>query len=730
MRSSLPPTTSSSLPACPLPAAAHDIERNANFGLHPNWAMSTVMSTSFSSVTFLIPFRCFYPAHLLALSLSLVTCVSALSTCVLPLCLFMDPSTSALSQADIAFLSSIFLRVSAGRLVTDCIHCGSTVALTICVSDNNGNKGKPMARHPLCVFFRWFPQLASRPHLMAFLPASKSSPTPPSSQPLASSSTTFLPPPLTQPPSKKQRKRGEQCIGSFCARARALRCSQEMCSKHCIDLSGCHFHGFDTPEEDVLIADNDGPFEFPLEQDVSSDVLENEELRLALNASLLELGLPLPGAADPMPSLHDLISTTPPSTFVPEPSSTLAPVASQEAEQQRVELRRKEMEREAKQRFVLHWYDSDDAPVLVEWVSKCPYYPQWQLADDPDLIALLGEDLRKIEVYEERTNRWIPVGLSHTFSLESGCNIFIRRYGVSRCRDFQELLNISRQGTHPRHLRFNMTGERDAVRTKLKCKDTILKAEGPVNTLTKAKRRREESCEVETSTPTWPRLAVDADFDSRRAISLSPTPPPLETQQGTRHCNWDDLAVNVDFDNQRAISLSPTPPPLETQHGTRHCDWDNDLVEADFDSRRAISLSPTPPLSPNALFSVSFTTSSSLSILTLSSDQSISMPLPASRTHVWPHGMFTVDMTAGFHQMDNKILQATYQQEELFQHVFGVPFVKATYHQNHKAWQTTNLNVLVEHEAAGHTPAGLWSRYLAACQDALGEQSKKSGREK
>ncbi|KAG1719108.1 uncharacterized protein EDB91DRAFT_1257907 [Suillus paluster] len=711
----------------------------------------------------------------------------------------MDPSTSALSQADIAFLSSIFLRVSAGRLVTDCIHCGSTVALTICVSDENGNKGKPMARHPLCLFFRWFPQLASRLHLMAFLPASKNSPTPPSSQPLASSSTTqaLLPPPLTQPPSKKQRKRGERCIGSFCARARALRCSREMCSKHCIDLGGCHFHGFDTPEEDVLIADNDAPFEFPLEQDVSNDVLENEELRLALNASLLELGLPLPGAADPMPSLHDLISTTPPSTsvasslsaattppstFVPEPSSILAPVASsssaalhastskppritqqmdpiwttdlhararQEAEQQRVELRRKEMEREAKQRFVLHWYDS------------CPYYPQWQLADDPDLIALLGEDLRKMEVYEEHTNRWIPAGLSHTFSLKSGCNVFIRRYGVSRCRDFQELLNISRQGTRPRHLRFNMTGERDAVRTKLKCKDTILKVEGPVNTLTKAKRQREESCEVETSTPTRPRLAVDADFDSRRAISLSPTPPVNVDFDSRRTISLSPTPpVDVDFDSRCAISLSPTPPPLETQHGTRRCDWDDDLVEADFDSRRAISLSPTPPLSPNAPFSVSLTTSSSSSILTLSSDQSISMLLPASRTRVrstrmssqrhahtatlvqvplydpnskrqvWPHGMFTVDMTAGFHQMDNKILRATYQQEELFQHVFGVPFVKATYHQNRKAWQTTNLNVLAEHEAAGHTPAGLWSRYLAARRDALGEQSKKSGRAK
>jgi hypothetical protein len=78
----------------------------------------------------------------------------------------------------------------------------------------------------------------------------------------------------------------------------------------------------------------------------------------------------------------------------------------------------------------------DDAPVLVEWVSKGPYYPQWQLADNPELIALLGENVRKIEVYEDHGNHWIPVGLSHTFLLESGCNIFIRCYGVSHCWDF------------------------------------------------------------------------------------------------------------------------------------------------------------------------------------------------------------------------------------------------------------------------------------------------------
>ncbi|KAG1764942.1 hypothetical protein EDD22DRAFT_845643 [Suillus occidentalis] len=412
----------------------------------------------------------------------------------------MDPLTSVLSLAEIALISSLLLCISAGRLITDCIYCGSTVTLTICVSDDNGNKGKPMARHPLCALFHWYPQLVSRLLLMV-----------------------LLPPPKTH--------------------------------------HGYHFHGFDVPEEDILIADNDAPFKFPLKQDVSNDVLENEELHLALNASLLELSLPLPGAADPIPSLYDIMLALPPNTFVPELPSTLRPYtlslspalhaptlkppqitqqmdpvwtadlhahAQQEAEEQRVKLYCKEMEREVKQHFVLHWYvletmpegcirkeglglslytvsltrihtseqtrnvgryrsvhrmvvdvwisnwmmdrgsranptDGwevgfriwdmiDDAPVLVEWVFKCPYYPQWQLTDNPELIALLGENMWKIEVYKDCSNHWIQAGLSHTFSLESGCNIFSCHFGVLHCRDFQELLNISRQGTRPCHL--------------------------------------------------------------------------------------------------------------------------------------------------------------------------------------------------------------------------------------------------------------------------------------
>lgn len=101
----------------------------------------------------------------------------------------MDPLTSALSPAEIALISSLLLCISAGRLVTDCIHCGSTVALTICVSDDNGNMGKQMARisPPVQICLTLFQCALLAPTLRIF---SLVSPTSIKTAPYGTSSTT------------------------------------------------------------------------------------------------------------------------------------------------------------------------------------------------------------------------------------------------------------------------------------------------------------------------------------------------------------------------------------------------------------------------------------------------------------------------------------------------------------------------------------------------------------
>lgn len=340
-------------------------------------------------------------------------------------------------------------------------------------------------------------------------------------------------------------------------------------------------------------------------------------------------------------------------------------------------------------------------------MSKCPYYPQWQLADNPELVASLGADIHKIEVYDEHLQRWIPTALTHTISLESGCNVFLRRYGVMHCNSFQELLMASKCISRPRHLRFNMTGERDAVRMKLKAKQEqvllpdpgaeVEVTETPSSPAITVKREREESQEL-TSTPVRPRLMVE-DFNSRRAISISPTPSPLPLR------------------SHSVISLSSSPP----------CDTISMSISSSASSVISLASSHHSTASVEVSSAPTRRQATSVNIPTITP---IPVPNydPAKPSQVWPHSMHTINMVAGFRQMDDKLLRARYFQHELFPLVFGVPFVKATYHHNHKMWRVTDHTVLTEHEAAGHTPLGLWSHYLNARRRALGQESKKPGK--
>ncbi|KAG2117878.1 uncharacterized protein F5147DRAFT_648318 [Suillus discolor] len=373
-----------------------------------------------------------------------------------------------------------------------------------------------------------------------------------------------------------------------------------------------------------------------------------------------------------------------------------------EVKQQRITEHRKEMEKAVKQQFILHWYDADNAPVIEEWVTNCPFFPQFQLADDSVLVDLLGEEINKIEVFDEHIQRWIPAGLTHTFSLQSGCHIFIRRQGVTICEGFNDLYKASRCSVCPPHLCYNMKGEREGVHMKIKHKLDV-----PVPS--------DSGSDVEiVEMPVTP-IAVGK---GKRRCEGSPrdidTNPPILI-----HCRLD---LN-DFNTCRASSLSPTPlsAPQTMLSSSDHRRFDLD----DFDVCRPSSMSPTPPLSTlqsrSALTKVSDTTEPLIT--------EVFVPAYNSTKQVWPQGMYTTDMVMGFEQMDDKNLRMRFQQDDLFHRIFGVPFVKATYHENHCAWQKMDPSILAIYEAAGQTVNGLWLHYLATCRAALGEKTKKPGRQ-
>ncbi|KAG2745337.1 hypothetical protein P692DRAFT_20741736 [Suillus brevipes Sb2] len=416
----------------------------------------------------------------------------------------------------------------------------------------------------------------------------------PSTQPLPSSSQL-------QPNNKKSRKRGEPCIGAFCRRPRALRCPHGKCLSHCTtEDGGCPVHATDSAD-------------IPRPQDcdwgLDQENFADSEIHWADPS--LDAGQPpqasLPSLSQQPPRLLTLSQNDDASAMPAFPIHT--PSKPPRVTDQLDPLWAGDLNTRAREEIES---TRDNAPVLMQWVMHCPYFPQYQLSDDPALVESLGDNILKIDVFEERFMRWIPSALTYPFTLASRCHVFVRRHGVTDCSDFDDLFKSSKLVARPTHMRFNMKGERDSLRKTNK---------------------------------------------------------------------------------QRQASTAASSSDIEIIDDTQ--------------------LTPKPTLAPPRVIPVH-----------------IPIYNPAKPRQRWPHGMYTVDMAAGFQQMAIPKLRGFYGQEQLFRLIFGdTPFVKTTYHDNHKAWRETELTVLETHKLAGRTEDGLWANYLAARRAALGLGSKKrSGR--
>ncbi|KAF8834038.1 hypothetical protein BDN67DRAFT_985611, partial [Paxillus ammoniavirescens] len=327
----------------------------------------------------------------------------------------LTTSVTALPASDLELLVRLAIRLTSVRLVVDCTNCGGAVVLTICQSDKNGNARKPMVRlllHP-CILALIRPTSRS-PSLGPAQPAALTSQLPASS---ASKEKKLRKRGGICVGSFCKRAGALKCAQLMCQ----SHCTDVGgCSYHGLGLAGAEpapFGGDLVVDEDPSL-DICPPLEMPEEteqQHLDADGFGHEDLRQALKASLEAHGIPFPSYSQPFPSFNDLFMTPP----IPPPSSILFPSSSQppapsslqpfpmsndlskppppkpplakptppvvanpavrqpritqqldplwmadlnahahqETEDQKVTERRKEMERAAKQRFVLHWYD-------------------------------------------------------------------------------------------------------------------------------------------------------------------------------------------------------------------------------------------------------------------------------------------------------------------------------------------------------------------------------------
>jgi hypothetical protein len=154
----------------------------------------------------------------------------------------------------------------------------------------------------------------------------------------------------------------------------------------------------------------------------------------------------------------------------------------------------------------------DNVPAQSQWIANCPYYPQYRLSDDLELLASL--DLNHIEVFNVDSQRWIGAPLNFDFTLKTDCHLFIHRLGVFQCHDFDMLLAQSKHQSYPGHLWHNMKGEWDAVRARLKTKCSVFSDESDcdsdIEIISVCKRAREDSIKISDCTPT--RVRIDSSI--------------------------------------------------------------------------------------------------------------------------------------------------------------------------------------------------------------------------
>ncbi|KAF7366954.1 hypothetical protein MSAN_00954100 [Mycena sanguinolenta] len=305
------------------------------------------------------------------------------------------------------------------------------------------------------------------------------------------------------------------------------------------------------------------------------------------------------------------------------------------------------------QRFTLVYWDEDAKPPLILGVTECPSWPEFRLSESTRTLSLLGTDLAAVEYYNVRFCLWTRIDLSYTHILTSDTYLLLRRIGVSGL-DEERLIDRFVHLPGPQHIRYNLTAEREAVRHKLKARQTQTTPD-----------------EVEIVKVNG--IKIEPGTDCPRI-----TRPTLRIVTSSAGNAVTD-PICLDDDTTPSSTTSSSPSSL-------------------FSTLPSLSSSPTPPTSPflNAMQSSS------------------EAPSLSATSMKWPAGMYTIDMANGFLHMEATDMQHL-PLAQRFQQVFKTTcvFKQRTYSDAQLRWTRGSESLRTAALDAGRTRAGLWSAYAA-----------------
>ncbi|KAJ7433952.1 hypothetical protein B0H11DRAFT_2208620 [Mycena galericulata] len=124
------------------------------------------------------------------------------------------------------------------------------------------------------------------------------------------------------------------------------------------------------------------------------------------------------------------------------------------------------------QRFTLVYFDSDAIPPTIIVVDDCPRWPTYVLTTE------MLSDIYDLDRFSPDHGVWIGINANYVHEVSTDCVVILRRRGIRGLREDETIQTFFPSKGNPAHLRYNLTGERSALRAQYKQKGKQAGKEG------------------------------------------------------------------------------------------------------------------------------------------------------------------------------------------------------------------------------------------------------------
>ncbi|KAF8156681.1 hypothetical protein B0H34DRAFT_783088 [Crassisporium funariophilum] len=252
--------------------------------------------------------------------------------------------------------------------------------------------------------------------------------------------------------------------------------------------------------------------------------------------------------------------------------------------------------------FSLVFWHMDGKPPKRRAIHDCPLWPKWILMDAVNICKELDIQAFLLEYFDVRSLQWITCTWSYPHTVKKDGFLLLRLLGTE-CLGLNDYIQESmRRDTHLQH---NMTAERTSIKKQLQQRRAVPQPHLVHYVSDNNDNKEEEVVFVSRKEPLRLKREVEEDAD------VNPRPSQcqrLDTESTPHHLPLPPF--------------TPTPPFSPTSHCL-----------------------PLPPFLP----SPSPTISSMASPCPMSPTMSIHNP---ETSKWWPAGMYVIDMSIGFHQVN------------------------------------------------------------------------------